>query len=1067
MPSGAANVKNAEVSSLVRRVYRVLERAVVAAVAIIGVLLAVVALRLMAGPVDLEFLKSRIAQEFETPAGKMSVKADRIYAEWSAMSQPIRLVAVGLHVTDAQMDEVATAPSVALTFEPRSVLRGVLLPRSIVVQRPTLQADIDRQGGMLRRILAERDASSQGELVDLLIEQLLAEPNHHSLLGQLDVVQVEGATVTVRDVPSGMTWVAPAARASLRRDASGVIIEADAQFSSGGEPVDVALSGTYSRDRSRISAVAKIDGLKPSMLADLSPDAAILRGIDIALSGRLEIDADGAGRIRTVAVDVTGGAGKLNLPGILPVAHNVHSVSAHASIDASTHTAKITNINVDLGVAKVTVVGEGTRTEQGQTFSGRADIRNIPLGHLADFWPLEFAAGGRNWALANLSDGTLDVAAEFALSAPGNEISQLTVTRSVAFLDYRDMTVHYMPHMPELKGVSGRGRFENGTLHFDVDRGAAVGLRVSGASIDLTGLSGPPPQEATIRMPIHGPASAVMALLSRPRLGLSKDALYDPRRIGGEAAIDLTLTFPLLNTLTVGDIDIKSDASLTGFSLRNAVGAVDLTEATGQVTYANSEFHVTGHGKLDGHAVEIGWTELFGDKPSYRQRYELKGTLPTLLAAKAGFLSPEPYIAGPVGVAVRYQVQTNGTGEVTAKLDLKGATASVAPLGWAKEAGKEAVLDLTMKLASGGRITLAEFNGHGGGLAAKGQVRFAANNSVEHVTLKQMSIGRSDISFDWKRGAAGVELSLSGRALEWARVRQALRARDDLAKSTPGGAAERAHERTRLSIRLDQLLFKRGTLGSVTGNVDLAGDRIASADVAVSGGNGTAFRVSSVTSGGGSGRKIGLYVPDFGLLLSKAGWLDGFKGSFLEFSGHFDDSKADSPLDGVLRLGPYKVEKVAPRPDIGTLNATIDGLNRAGDPSQQFTGLDATVTKSGDRIDIRNAHTSGSSIGLTTAGWLDVESETVHLRGIVVPAFALNNLLSNVPLLGPLLTGGKDGGVFAITYRLDGPFDDPKLHIDMMSAVTPGALRQLFTAPADGSSPPSAVGDPPAQQKAP
>ena len=37
-----------------------------------------------------------------------------------------------------------------------------------------------------------------------------------------------------------------------------------------------------------------------------------------------------------------------------------------------------------------------------------------------------------------------------------------------------------------------------------------------------------------------------------------------------------------------------------------------------------------------------------------------------------------------------------------------------------------------------------------------------------------------------------------------------------------------------------------------------------------------------------------------------------------------------------------------------------------------------------------------------------------------MPGFAINNLLSNVPLLGPLLTGGKDGGVFAIAYRLEG-----------------------------------------------
>ena len=55
-----------------------------------------------------------------------------------------------------------------------------------------------------------------------------------------------------------------------------------------------------------------------------------------------------------------------------------------------------------------------------------------------------------------------------------------------------------------------------------------------------------------------------------------------------------------------------------------------------------------------------------------------------------------------------------------------------------------------------------------------------------------------------------------------------------------------------------------------------------------------------------------------------------------------------------------------------------------------------------------------------------------------MPAFALNNLLSNVPLLGPLLTGGKDGGLFAVSYQLSGPLDDLKTDVNMMSAMTAG-----------------------------
>ena len=76
---------------------------------------------------------------------------------------------------------------------------------------------------------------------------------------------------------------------------------------------------------------------------------------------------------------------------------------------------------------------------------------------------------------------------------------------------------------------------------------------------------------------------------------------------------------------------------------------------------------------------------------------------------------------------------------------------------------------------------------------------------------------------------------------------------------------------------------------------------------------------------------------------------------------------------------------------------------------------------------------------------------------MVVPGFALNNLLSNVPLLGPLLTGGKDAGLFAVAYQLYGPLDDLRSSVNMMSALTPGALRDLFTSTPGSASPPAAV----------
>lgn len=1027
---------------MVGKVYRGIGRIVGYGAAILAALVLGVCLRLLFfGPVDLDFLRSSLSQEIATSGGRMAVAADHIHAEWGGVTRPMRLVFGGLHVVDENKRTVATAPSVALSFEPQSVLRAQFLPTSIVVDRPTLNADIDREGGMLQRVMAESGSSSQTSVVDLLIGQLLAEPNHDTLLGQLDTVVVQHARVALRDVPSGVVWKADDAQARLKRDERGIAIAADGRFDNGGGPVEVALSGKYGRDRSRISLEAKIDGLKPAMLASLSPDAALLRGVDVPLSGRMRIEAAGNGDIQSIAVEVTGGAGTLTLPGILPVAHEVRSVDAAASVDAASHTVRVDHVRIGLGAAELSLTGSGMRTGQGQTFSGRAEVRGIPVDRLADYWPLEFAEGGRRWAIANLSKGTLDVAADFGLSMPGDDLSRLEADRMVASLDYRGMRVHYMPHMPEIEGVTGTARYENGTLHFDIARGAGVGLSIAGATIDLLDLESPPPQTARLRIPITGPASAAIALLSRRQLGLPRDVLYDPRRVGGDVSVDLALSFPLLNAITVADLDIRAEAELSRFSLQDAVGNVDLADATGRVLYENSQLDVAGAGKLDGSPVDIVWRERFGSKVPFRRRYELKGTIPAALVGQAGFPSLEPYLTGPIGITgLAYQVAANGTSELQGRFDLKRAQASVPQLGWSKEAGADGHVDLGLKFMAGGKLASAEFDGGAADLAVKGAVRLNGEDSIQQVTFSKLALGRTDVALDWRRRVGGVDIDLRGRSIELGRVRQALKARDESAKATPGGAARKAQSGTRVTVGLDHVLVQRGSLGALAGRFEMAGDRIVSADLRLGAGRGTTFQVQPAAAA----RTVALRVTDFGQFLHEAGWLDGLVGGALDFSGRFDDGAAGAPLTGTLTLGPYRLHKTTPRNGVDTLNSTIDGLSRAGNALQQFDGLEAQIVKTGDRVEIKGGRTSGRSIGLTTAGWLDLAADTARLRGVVVPAFALNNLLSNVPLLGPLLTGGKDAGLFAIAYRLEGPFDDLKSDINMMSAITPGALRELF-----------------------
>ena len=86
----------------------------------------------------------------------------------------------------------------------------------------------------------------------------------------------------------------------------------------------------------------------------------------------------------------------------------------------------------------------------------------------------------------------------------------------------------------------------------------------------------------------------------------------------------------------------------------------------------------------------------------------------------------------------------------------------------------------------------------------------------------------------------------------------------------------------------------------------------------------------------------------------------------------------------------------------------------------------------------------GSALGLTARGRIDFDASLTDLEGTVVPAYSVNRILGKIPLLGPLLTGGKGEGLLAVTYHMTGDLNDPDVSVNPLSVLAPGFLRGLF-----------------------
>ena len=133
----------------------------------------------------------------------------------AASSEPMRLVFAGLHVTDAtQARDRHGAQRRALLRSAQRRARPASARQSIVVDRPTLDADITREGGMLQRVLAEDRLELAGRV---------RRPADRAAAGRAQLPFAAGPArhgrggatrrVSLRDVPSGIVWVAPDAQA--------------------------------------------------------------------------------------------------------------------------------------------------------------------------------------------------------------------------------------------------------------------------------------------------------------------------------------------------------------------------------------------------------------------------------------------------------------------------------------------------------------------------------------------------------------------------------------------------------------------------------------------------------------------------------------------------------------------------------------------------------------------------------------------------------------------------------------------------------------------------------------
>jgi hypothetical protein len=999
--------------------------------------------RLASGPVELGFLRPLADQTIQTPEGPIRFSAGQVLLVWSGWQTPLQIRLADVRATDGSGQDIAVIPQASGNISLRSMLSGRVGITEIVVPRVRFHAAVSGEGmlSLAPPVAGESDASSRA--IGLFIEQLLADLNDDHPLGRLSQVIVEHASATIYDRATGFIWNAPAASATLERDAQGVRIRGALRLDVGGSSTQARIEALYRKVDRRIEAELKVEEFRPSVFAGASRELAPLARFDLPMNGVVSLVVNGAGAIERLDLDVKSGAGQLAMTGILP-----RSLAVRESILK----AKVDPVGRRLVVAPLRVQFDGPALEINASFrapssvgdtSYTADVSamlvDLPTSRLGEFWPEVAAPGGRGWVLDNISDGWLDKAiASVRLEGALGSVTAADIKDATGELHYRDVSVRYLDGMSPVRGVSGAGRYESGRLRLTVNSGSVDEIRVATATIDILGLDADQ-QRAQIEISVAGSAPAALALLAQPRLGLPRDLLFDPKRAQGEVKADVSFKFPLIAALTMDQVVYATHATIYGGALQQVVAGLSLTESTASLDLSSAELSVSGRGKLDGQDVDFSWREMFGEKPAFRRRYQATPigsvTVPWVLKV-LGNPGWSTYLGGAVSGDIVWQTPVVGPSELVARVNLKTATLAAPEIGWQKVSGVDGRATIVARFPAGASApTTVTVDAQAADLTARGTVD-VTGGQFRSVAFSKFALGRNDVVATLARTPSGFSVDLRGAAFDLAPILALLQKAP--ASSPQAAPSPSTGPIIALTVDLSRVLLERGVLGPVRGSLGLRGEFLTHADMAFSAG-GASMTVALAPHA--DGRSLRVSSDDVGSMLRSAGWINGIVGGKLTISGQYTDGPPGTPLRARVRLEDFRLAKVSPS---ATQVPDLNALSSLAGSEPTFKLLEAQLRQTGSAIELREGRAHGTSLGMTAEGKIDARLGTIALQGTVVPGYVVNNLLSNIPLIGDILVGGKGGGLVAISFSVQGPLDQPKVSVNPLSALAIGPLRLIF-----------------------
>ena len=684
----------------------------------------------------------------------------------------------------------------------------------------------------------------------------------------------------------------------------------------------------------------------------------------------------------------------------------------------------------------------------GILLAGR--MKQLSTDLLRQLWPPIMAPRTRKWVNENIREGRIREG-EFTVNLPVDALAAAQRQRRLPpdsiNLSFKmdGVTSGYFKDLPPLINASGEASLKDNDFRLTVD-GADVVMpsgakaRLTSGTMDARDILGVETL-AEFDLDVEGKAQPLIEYLDQPALNLIRHTGFDTGKLNADAKLKVKLSLPLIRNVPKTRIVVDVAAKLANASLKDALPGIDIAQGDIDLTVEKGVFRATGPVMLSGIPSKLQWER--GPAPEFRQSAVIETTLDGEQRRKLG-IDLGTFARGPIGITATIPDLGDPEGRMEIAADLAEVELRVQPISWFRPATPktEATFTYLSKGEKGPRIEGLEIKGKG--LSVKGDVALAPKRqglrsaSLSEVRLSEENRFTARISTD----ADGTAIAITGASFDARPLIRSMfggRNRGD-ASEQKEEPPKKSDKPVRVTLDLQRLHANRGEIvEGVKGSLTARAGRLEQAEIEGSflSGQPVVFRVTPVEGG----REMRINGRDGGAAIRAANLYSKVAGGQIEFYARLGKD-GSSVEDGRLVLRNFEVRN----------EAALAELDARGKPKRagprrdalSFDKLTLPFTSDSRFIRIGDSLVRGAELGASAEGLIRKSDGAVDITGTIIPAYALNSVLGDIPLFGDILTGGKGQGVIGVTFALGGTVDKPAFQMNPVSAVAPGIFRKFF-----------------------